>query len=62
MEARHTSFDETVELPQLKTDNWYRTLMLTDADICLTKFKDAPMLCLWIKLKQPIQESPNGRN
>ena len=62
MGANFTLFNEAVELPQLKADNWYRTLMLKDADICLTKFKDTPMLCLWIKLKQPILETPNQRN
>lgn len=62
MEATRTFFEEAVELPQLKADNWYRALMLKDADICLTKFKDTPMLCLWIKLKQPILETPNQRN
>lgn len=59
MGANFTLFNEAVELPQLKADNWYRALMLKDADICLTKFKDTPMLCLWIKLKQPILETPN---
>lgn len=54
MGANFTLFDETVELPQLKADNWNRMLVLNDADICLTKFKETPMLCLWIKLKQPI--------
>ena len=54
MEATRTFFDEAVELPQLKADNWNRILVLNDADICLTKFKETPMLCLWIKLKQPI--------
>ena len=62
MGANFTLFNEAVELPQLKADNWYRALMLKDADICLTKFKDTPMLCLWIKLKQPILETPNQRN
>ena len=52
--ANFTLFDEAVELPQLKADNWNRILVLNDADICLTKFKETPMLCLWIKLKQPI--------
>ena len=54
MGANFTLFDEAVELPQLKADNWNRILVLNDADICLTKFKETPMLCLWIKLKQPI--------
>ena len=56
MGATFTPFDEAVELPQLKVDNWRRTLVLNDADICLTKFKDAPMLCLWINLKQSITQ------
>lgn len=54
MGANFTLFDEAVELPQLKADNWNRILVLNDANICLTKFKETPMLCLWIKLKQPI--------
>ena len=54
MGANFTLFDEAVKLPQLKADNWNRILVLNDADICLTKFKETPMLCLWIKLKQPI--------
>jgi hypothetical protein len=54
MGANFTLFDEAVELPQLKADNWNRILVLNGADICLTKFKETPMLCLWIKLKQPI--------
>ncbi|MCR9012132.1 hypothetical protein [Gabonibacter chumensis] len=57
--ASFTLFNEIVELPQLKSDAWNRILMLNDADICLTKFKDAPMLCLWIKLKQPILGTKN---
>ena len=56
MGATFTLFDEAVELPQLKVDNWRRTLVLNDADICLTKFKDAPMLCLWVNLKQSITQ------
>ena len=59
MGADFALFDTAVELPQLKSDTWQRVLMLNDADICLTKFKDTPMLCLWIKLKQPILETSN---
>ena len=44
-------FDEVVELPLLKEDNWNRMLMLNDADVGLTKFKNTAMLCLWIKFK-----------
>ena len=51
MGATFTLFDEAVEIPLLKADNWNRFLTLNDADVCLTKFKDTPMLCLWIKLK-----------
>lgn len=47
-------FDEVVELPLLKEDNWNRMLILNDADVGLTKFKNTPMLCLWIKFKNPI--------
>ena len=56
MGATFTPFDESMELPQLKVDNWRRTLVLNDADICLTKFKDAPMLCLWVNLKLSITQ------
>lgn len=59
MGADFALFDAAVELPQLKSDTWQRVLMLNDADICLTKFKDTPMLCLWIKLKHPILETSN---
>ena len=59
MGATFTLFDEAVEIPLLKADNWNRFLMLNDADVCLTKFKDTPMLCLWIKLKQPILQNKN---
>lgn len=52
MGAHFSLFDETIELPQLKADNWYRLMRLNDADVCLTKFKEKPMLCLWIKLKE----------
>ena len=44
-------FNEEVEFPLLKTDNWSRILMLNDADLGLTKFENMPMLCLWIKFK-----------
>lgn len=59
MGANFASFDEAVELPKLKADNWNRVLVLNDVDICLTKFKDIPMLCLWIKLRQPIVQNQN---
>ena len=59
MGATFTLFDEAVEIPLLKADNWNRFLTLNDADVCLTKFKDTPMLCLWIKLKQPILQNKN---
>ncbi len=54
MGANFTLFNEAVELPLLIDDNWKRVLIFNNAEICLTKFKDTPMLCLWIKLKQPI--------
>lgn len=54
MGANFTLFNEAIELPQLKANNWNRILILNDAEICLTKFKDSPMLCLWIKPKKPI--------
>lgn len=57
MGAAFTLFDEAVEVPQLNANNWNRILMLNDADVCLTKFKDIPMLCLWVKLKRPISQS-----
>lgn len=59
MGANFTLFNEAVEIPQLKADNWNRILTLNDADVCLTKFKDSPMLCLWIKLKQPMSQNQN---
>lgn len=52
--ANFALFNEAIELPLLKADNWNRILILNDADVCLTKFKDTPMLCLWIKPKKPI--------
>ena len=52
MGATFTLFDEAVEIPLLKADNWNRFLTLN-------KFKDTPMLCLWIKLKQPILQNKN---
>lgn len=52
-------FDEAVEMPLIRTDSWYRVLMLGDADVYLTKLKDVPMLCLWIKLNQPISQTQN---
>ena len=57
MGAAFALFDEAVEVPQLKANNWNRILMLNDADVCLTKFKDTPMLCLWVKLKRPISQN-----
>lgn len=57
MGAAFTLFDEAVEVPQLNANNWNRILMLNDADVCLTKFKDIPMLCLWVKLKRPISQN-----
>ena len=54
MGANFALFNEAIELPQLKADNWNRILILNDADVCLTKFKDTSMLCLWIKLKKPM--------
>ena len=54
MGATFSLFNEAVEVPLIKADNWNRILMLNDADVCLTKFKDTPMLCLWIKSKHPI--------
>ena len=57
MGAAFTLFDEAVEIPLLKADNWNRFLTLNDADVCLTKFKDIPMLCLWVKLKRPISQN-----
>lgn len=52
MGANFALFNETIERPQLKADNWNR--ILNDVDVCLTKFKDTPMLCLWIKPEKPI--------
>jgi hypothetical protein len=49
--ANFTLFDWDKEYPLIEADNWNRTLMLNDADICLTKFPQTPMLCLWIRLK-----------
>ena len=62
MGAAFALFDEAVEVPQLKANNWNRILMLNDADVCLTKFKDTPMLCLWVKLKRPISQNQDLRN
>ena len=59
MGANCVLFDAMVELPQLRSDTWQRVLILNDAEISLTKFKDTPMLCLWIKLKQPILATSN---
>ena len=49
--ANFTLFDCDKEYPLIEADNWSRILMLNDADICLTKFPQTPMLCLWIRLK-----------
>lgn len=46
-------FDKEIELPLIKADKWNRTLILNNADMCLTKFQRVPMPCFWIKLKQP---------
>ena len=45
-------FDSEVELPHMKDDQWKRTIILDDCEICLTKFEKHPMLCLFIKLKK----------
>ena len=52
--ATFTLFNRELEIPQIQTGNWNRILILNDADICLTKVKEPSMLCLWIKLKQPV--------
>lgn len=52
--ATFALFNRELEIPQIQTDNWNRILILNDVDICLTKVKEPSMLCLWIKLKQPI--------
>ena len=44
-------YNNAVEFPQMKADNWYRLIELSDSYVCLTKFKDVPQLCMWIKLK-----------
>ena len=59
MGANCAFYDETAELPTLKSDSWCRIVVSQDAEIYLTKFHDTPMLCLWIKLKQPILEDKN---
>ena len=59
MGATLALFDESVEMSLIRTDSWCRVLMLNDADVYLTRFKDVPMLCLWIKLKQPILQTQN---
>lgn len=45
-------FNEAMELPQIKANNWERILVLDDAYMSLSIFKDTPMLCFWIKMKQ----------
>ena len=52
--ATFALFNRELEIPQIQTNNWNRILILNDVDICLTKVKEPSMLCLWIKLKQPI--------
>lgn len=52
--ANFALFDEVQEIPQITSNNWTRILILNDADLYLTKFKDIPMLCLWIKLKHSL--------
>lgn len=53
MGATSEMFNEAMELPQIKANNWERILVLDDAYMVLTIFKDTPMLCFWIKMKQP---------
>ena len=52
--ATFALFNRELEIPQIQTGNWNKILILNDVDICLTKVKEPSMLCLWIKLKQPI--------
>ena len=52
MGATSEMFNEAMELPQIKANNWERILVLDDAYMVLTIFKDTPMLCFWIKMKQ----------
>ena len=52
--ATFNLFNSQEEMPQIVADNWCKFLSLSKFDVCLTKFKDSSMMCLWIKLKQPI--------
>lgn len=45
-------FNPDVEWPLLQSDSWSRTLVLDDAVLVLSKFKDIPMLEFLIKLKE----------
>ena len=51
MGANFNLFDRELEFPQIKEDKWERILILDDAYMSLTKFKDVPMLCFFIKMK-----------
>ena len=51
MGANFNWFDGELEFPQIKEDRWDRILILDDADMSLTKFKNVPMLCFFIKMK-----------
>ena len=55
--ANFPLFDEANEFPQINIGSWARVLILNSAYIYLTKFGDAPMLCLWIKLKNNLQSN-----
>jgi len=52
-------FNKEIELPQIKANNWERILVLDDAYMSLTIFKDTPMLCFWIKMEQPSSIAQN---
>ena len=47
-------FNHDAELPLIQSDNWERILIIDDVDFCLTKFKECPVLCMTIRLKQPV--------
>lgn len=51
MGANFNWFDRELEFPQIKEDRWDRILILDDAYMSLTKFKNVPMLCFFIKMK-----------
>ena len=51
MGANFNLFDRELEFPQIKEDKWERILILDDAYMSLTKFKNVPMLCFFIKMK-----------